>query len=606
MSIFNLRLGFFSLKYKFMLIFGALTIVVVTVFLLVVSHMAQEAVHQKVEIQLKEKARDAATIIDMRIQSDVAYLQAMGRTLLSDTSLDFHEMSRLLEAEAKSAKVELAEVYVCDRKGMIYQADGTTLDISDRTFFREAISGRVSIVEPYRDKLNGKLVLTIAVPLRGADGGIKSALCVDYDGLMLNQYIEDIRVGKDGGAYVVGQSGTTIADPDPELVMRMENSTEHARIDPSYESIAEFERRAMAASEPAVGYFEWDGKRNMGSFAKVASTGWVVIVSDEDENFLEPIVYLRRVLWGMSLLIMLAALVLMYFLADWVSRPIIRMSYALRDVSEGRLGTKVDYEYKLQDELGILASSLSSMVERLAVIVHGIGDNALSLKSASEQISSTSQELAMGANEQAASVAGVSMAMGGMVDKVVRTARNSRQTAKQSGGVLEQVEEVNRQAGVAVSSNFAISEKVDIIREIADQTNILALNAAVEAARAGEHGRGFAVVAAEVRKLAERSRMAAEEIVSLAISTKDVSRAAGEKLSVVMPRLSDSVRLMEEITHESLEQQEDVERVNAEVDRLNDLAQQNASISEELASTSEAMTAQAEHLEQAISFFRLE
>ncbi|HYX08185.1 MAG TPA: methyl-accepting chemotaxis protein, partial [Bacteroidales bacterium] len=144
-----------------------------------------------------------------------------------------------------------------------------------------------------------------------------------------------------------------------------------------------------------------------------------------------------------------------------------------------------------------------------------------------------------------------------------------------------------------------------IINDIAFQTNILALNAAVEAARAGEHGKGFAVVAAEVRKLAERSKVAADEIVSLSVKSVKTTEDAGNMIDDLIPEIQKTARLVQEITAASLEQNSGADQVNGAIQQLNQVTQQNAAASEELATSAEEMANQAEQLRDSISFFRI-
>ncbi len=157
----------------------------------------------------------------------------------------------------------------------------------------------------------------------------------------------------------------------------------------------------------------------------------------------------------------------------------------------------------------------------------------------------------------------------------------------------------------AVEANKNISEKIEVINEIAFQTNILALNAAVEAARAGEHGKGFAVVAGEVRKLAEHSKIVAEEIVSLAKNSFVITSDAGQKLDEMIPQIEKTTQLVQEIAAASSEQSNGVNQVNSAIQQLNEVAQQTTAASEELASNEEELEGQADQLKSTVSYFRI-
>jgi methyl-accepting chemotaxis protein len=145
-----------------------------------------------------------------------------------------------------------------------------------------------------------------------------------------------------------------------------------------------------------------------------------------------------------------------------------------------------------------------------------------------------------------------------------------------------------------------------IIDDIAYQTNLLALNAAIEAARAGEHGKGFAVVAAEVRKLVERSQVAAREIGELSSGSVELAEKAGRLLDAMVPSINKTSDLVQEISAASEEQASGVGQINSAMNQLNQITQQNASSSEELAATSEELSSQAEQLQQTMSFFKIE
>ena len=159
--------------------------------------------------------------------------------------------------------------------------------------------------------------------------------------------------------------------------------------------------------------------------------------------------------------------------------------------------------------------------------------------------------------------------------------------------------------GKTVGAMKEIAEKIMIIEEISRQTNLLALNAAIEAARAGEHGKGFAVVAAEVRKLAERSQIAAGGINELSNNSVEVAKRAEELLNVIVPNIQKTAELIQEISAASKEQDAGAEQIQQSVQQLDGVIQQNASASEEMAATAEELSSQSEQLADLVSFFSL-
>ena len=252
-----------------------------------------------------------------------------------------------------------------------------------------------------------------------------------------------------------------------------------------------------------------------------------------------------------------------------------------------------------------LMQSLTEMVISTARIISEFKAASESISTSSQQMSSTSQQMSQGATEQASSAEEVSSSMEEMAANIQQNTENAQQTEKISLNAAEGINKVNDASGETLRYMQEIAEKVSIIGEIARQTNILALNAAVEAARAGEHGKGFAVVAAEVRKLAERSQIAAVEIDNLTRNSVRATDESAKLLASIAPEIGKTAKLVQEIAAASIEQNSGADQVNNAIQQLNQVTQQNAAASEELATSSLELADQAEGLLEMISFFKV-
>jgi methyl-accepting chemotaxis protein len=311
----------------------------------------------------------------------------------------------------------------------------------------------------------------------------------------------------------------------------------------------------------------------------------------------------KNVYWATPLAFTVGTMVYIY-INSLLKKPLENSINQVKQISEGNLQIDVS-ESNMKNELGVLNNSIKNLIESLNGIVANISAGAEQVTTASVQLSSSSQEISQGANEQASSVEEVSSTMEEIASNIENNTTNAIETEKIALMVSDSIKQVNEASAESLQSVHEIAGKINIINDIALQTNILALNAAVEAARAGEHGKGFAVVAAEVRKLAERSKVAADEIVNLAAKSVKLTESAGNLMAKLMPEIEKTTKLVQEITAASQEQNNGSNQVNNAIQQLNQVTLSNASASEELATNAEELSSQAEQLKDLITFFRL-
>jgi methyl-accepting chemotaxis protein len=295
--------------------------------------------------------------------------------------------------------------------------------------------------------------------------------------------------------------------------------------------------------------------------------------------------------------------IVFWYINKILRKPLDAAIDQVKSLSVGNIDIKIS-QNTTANELGDLNNSLFQLASTLKQIITEIEQNMDSLVLASKQLSSSSELLSQGANEQASSIEEVSSTMEEMASNIQLNTDNAKQTEKISMETNLQINDVAERAQKAAEANRIIADKISIINDIAFQTNILALNAAVEAARAGEHGRGFAVVAAEVRKLAERSKAAADEIVHLSKTSLELSEGTGEVMMKTIPNIEKSSRMVQEIAAASIEQNNGAMQVNSAIQQMNNVTQQNASASEEIASNAGELALQAQKLKETVSFFK--
>ncbi len=577
-----------------------------------------------IEYGVEKHLESFTSAIDIYQKNDVV------RSVKADPSADLwvkREFDSYLEG-----RPEILSLYMGTEKGAMI--DPTWSDVPDsydpreRPWYLQAVEADdLILTEPYFDADTKDVVFTISSPVYDLGGDMIGVVGMDIDLIEFSRTLNEVKVGENGTPVLLDQNNNVISHKDSEQIgtqMTIEEIV--SAIDKSDEGIVDY---------------EYNGHEKFAVFKKIESTGWTLMITmehDEVNALMNPIKWTNYII---TILCLIIAIITAIIVSRRLVRPIVSLENTMTIVQNGDLSVRA--KVLGEDEIGSISTSFNIMLDHFASmlkkskeVAEHVSQSAQDLAAGSEEVSASSEEvartideIAQGASEQASEAEHSTNLVVSLAEKLQVLNKDSEIMS----GAASTVSEANQKGIVAVDSlklqtiennegtlliekavlelekkSLEIGSILETITAIASQTNLLALNASIEAARAGEYGRGFAVVADEIRKLAEGSNQAADDIKIIVSDIQNESHHTVSIMSDLVKKNADqqiavsSVNSIFTEIHESTEKITDIidevvdfiEGVNKDKDEMVYAIEKISAVSEEAAAASEEVTASVE------------
>ncbi len=651
---------------------GRITVVVLALVIsslsllgIISSLLNNHSTNSALERNMNATARVSAERVEWEITSYKNIVEDLGMTArLASNEAKLEDKKSIVEERVKVN--ELLAGDVLDSKGTsIFTGE----NCADTAYFKAAMQGEVYVTEPIISDDQSSIEIRITAPL-WKDGKygteVVGAVYLVPEENFLNDIMVATNVSANGSAYMMDGEGTVIAHKNIELVKSRDNSIEAAKTDSALKALAKLEQK-MINGESGFGTYRYGGVKKIMAYAPVKnSNNWSIAITAPISDFNTETIVGVIITILIVVISIIAAVLTVTRLADNIGTPINQCAQRLLALAKGDLHSEVP-SVSSKDETLILAEATQDIVTDMQTIIgdvdyilgemsennfnvhsrareaylgdfqgileavrkikyslsetlNHIKDSADQVGLGSTQLAESSQALAEGATDQAASVEELLATANNIADQVQKNTENAVSTSRkaveiggQANASSAYITEMTRAMEKISDASVQISNIIQTIEEIADQTNLLSLNASIEAARAGEAGRGFAVVAGEIGRLAIQSAESAEntrKLIEAALSEVESGNQIASEMAGALQNVIDGiegiVKAVEAVAENSNEQNASMQQINETIEIISEVVQTNSAAAEQGSATSQELSAQAVELNGMIDKFHLD